>query len=223
MMKLLKVTLFMISIFFITACSNSAEETYEEIDISAEEEVNESETIITINGDDVDGKAYNEMYLQVKTIAERVENDTNATAESLREETIHTLINNILFLQLAEEKGISVDRSDMEEDIKQLKKLDDEGYRELKDKFNYTDAGIANQIRLEKARKDYIDSFVSIEVTKEEVKEFYDETVASTEEDLPDFDSAYETLKERLEVKAALDEVAEQIEAYKEESDIIIH
>src|SRR5699024_9499924 len=174
------------------------------------------EVVLTINGEDVDGKVYNEMYLQVKTIAERVEKDTEATSESLREETIHTLINNILFLQLAEEKGIAIDRSDMEEDIKRLKKLDDEGYRELKNKFNYTDAGIANQIRLEKARKDYIDSYISIEVTEEEVKEFYDETVAKTEEDLPDFDSAYASLKETLEVNAALKEVAEHIEAYKD-------
>jgi len=222
-MKIWKASLFVIAILLLTACSSSSEEVYEEIDVSPEEKVNEKEVVLTINGEDVDGKVYNEMYLQVKTIAERVEKDTEATSESLREETIHTLINNILFLQLAEEKGIAIDRSDMEEDIKRLKKLDDEGYRELKNKFNYTDAGIANQIRLEKARKDYIDSYISIEVTEEEVKEFYDETVAKTEEDLPDFDSAYASLKETLEVNAALKEVAEHIEAYKDESDIVIH
>lgn len=222
-MRIMNTMFLVIGLIVLAGCSSSSEEVYEEIEISTNEKVENDAQIVTVNGEEIDGKAYNDMYLQMKTEAIRIDENETITPEELQEKTIDTLVNDALFLQLAEDNGIMIDHSDMEEDLKRLKKLDESGYQELKSKFNYTEEGIANQIRLEKARKEYIDKFISVEVTKEEVKQYYDETASTTEEDLPDFESAYQTLKETLEVNQALEQVADHIDQFKEESTIEIH
>lgn len=221
-MKIWRILFVTFGLLLLSACSSAPEE-YEEVTMTAEEKMADDNLVVTINDEEVYGDTYNELYLQIKTRAVRAENAEANDQGYLQEETLETIINNTLFIQLAESKGIVMDDSAMETDLKQLKKLDESGYRELIDKYNYTEEGIGNQIRLEKVRKEYIEQFVSVNVTDEEVQEFYDETKAATDEEIPDYDSAYKTLKETLEVNKSLEDVAEQIEAFRNTSDIIVH
>lgn len=221
-MKIWRVLFITVGLLLLSACSSAPEE-YEEVTMTAEEKMAEDKLVVTINGEEVYGDSYNELYLQIKTRAVRAEEAEADDQGYLQEETLETIINNTLFIQLAASKGIVMDESTIEDDLKELKRLDDTGYRELIDKYNYTEEAIGNQIRLEKVRKEYIDQFVSVNVTDEEVKAFYDETEAATDEEIPDYESAYNTLKERLEVRKSLEEVAKQIEAFRNTSDVVIH
>src|SRR5699024_2381198 len=147
-------TIFLLAV--LTACSSNAAVEYPEVTVDEDEKVSDETTVLSINGKEVNGKTYNDVYLQVKTIDER-----------------------------KEEKRIDTTVHDAEEDVKRLKKLDEDGYQELVNKFNYSDEQIGNQIRLEKVRKEYIDQFIEVDVTEDEIKELYEETAEQTEEDLP--------------------------------------
>lgn len=212
----------MVGVLLLAACG-SAPETYEDIDLQDEEKVADDTVVMTINDEEITGSTYNDVYLQIKTRILRKDADATVDETAIREETLETIANNTLFVQLAAENGIVMDDSTLDADMKQLKKLDEAGYRELTDKYNFTEAAIAKQIKLEKIRKQYIDEFITVTVTEEEVRQFYDETVAATDEDLPDFDSAYNVLEETLEVQKAIEEVSEHIESYKGTSEINIH
>lgn len=218
----MKFILLMVGVLLLAACG-SVPETYEDIDLLDEEKVADDTVVMTINDEEIVGSTYNDVYLQIKTRILRKDADATVDEAAIREETLETITNNTLFVQLAAENGIVMDDSTIDADMKQLKKLDETGYRELTDKYNFTEAAIANQIKLEKIRKQYIDEFITVTVTEEEVRQFYDETVAATEEDLPDFDSAYNVLVETLEVQKAIEEVSAHIENYKGTSEINVH
>src|SRR5699024_1814248 len=214
-------TIFLLAV--LTACSSNAAVEYPEVTVDEDEKVSDETTVLSINGKEVNGKTYNDVYLQVKTIDERKEEKPKMSKEDLKDRALETIVNNELFLQLAEEKGIDTTVHDAEEDVKRLKKLDEDGYQELVNKFNYSDEQIGNQIRLEKVRKEYIDQFIEVDVTEDEIKELYEETAEQTEEELPDYDSAKSRLKESIEVNKSIEQVGEHIETYKKESNIEIH
>lgn len=219
-----KYLILFMAVFLLAACSNE-QEVYDfpDVVIDEDEQVTDDQVALTINGTDISGKVYNDTYLQVKTINERQEDGATLSKEDLKERTIETLVHNELFLQLAEEKGIDVAEHYSEDDVKELKKLDDEGYRELVEKFNYTDEQISKQIQLEKVRKQYIDQYVEVEVSEAEMEELYEEVKDKSDNELPDYESSKDYLRDQIEINKSIDIVGEHIEAFEDESTIEIH
>src|SRR5690625_4268761 len=122
-------------------------------------------------------------------------------------------------MQLAKKDGIEVDNKEVEKQLKQFKKVDQEGYDTLMEQFNYTEEAIASQLKLELARKEYIEKNIKVEVSDEEVEQLYNEDKERTEE-IPDFDSVREELRSTIEVQKSVEEVGKHVDEFKKEAEI---
>lgn len=205
-------------VFFLVACGkDKAKEEGNKIELTEEEKLPDDQVVVIVNDTEINGAIYNSMYLQLKTIVTKPDGEVDKV--QLKNATIDSIVDKELFMQLAKKDGIEIDDKEVEAQLKHFKEVDEKGYDTLKEQFNYTEEAIANQLKLELARKEYIDKNIKVEVTDEEVEQLYNDVKERTE-DIPELDSVREELRTNIEDQKSAEEVGKHIDEFKKEAEI---
>lgn len=212
---ILGIFIFLIAIFTVACGKDETKDN--NIQLTEKEKLPDDQVVVIVNDVELTGAIYNSMYLQLKTIATKP--DEEVDVERLRDATIDSIVDKELFMQLAKKDGIEIDENEVEDQLENFKKLDRDGYDTLMEQFNYTEEAIASQLKLELARKEYIEKNIKVEVSEEEVEQLYNEVKERTEE-IPDFDSVREELRSTIEVQKSVEEVGKHVDEFKKEAEI---
>lgn len=226
----MKKTMLMLFISIITivlaACSggdnnNKKTETKKPtVEITDEEKVADDEIVAIIDGQEITGEFYNEVYLQEKAINQDILGD-NFDLEDIKTGTIEAIINDVIILHMGEAEDIVITDEEVEEEIKELKKYGEEGYDTLLEQFNYTEESIGHLLRVETTLKRYIDKHIEVEVSDEEVEKYYEEVAAGGEE-IPPIENAWQELEDVIRVDKSKEEARKHIAAFRKNIEIDI-
>src|SRR5699024_6305789 len=94
-----------------------------------EERMKDDEVVVKINGKDVKGEQYNEIYPEFKMQASAAGEEVEQ--EQIKDQTIESLINQELLKQDGEEKGEEVPEEEIDEQIEEMKSQGEEQYEAL--------------------------------------------------------------------------------------------
>lgn len=222
MKKMILILFISIITLVLAACGgdNDNAENEPSIEITDEEKVANDEIVAIIDGDEITGEFYNEVYLQEKAITYDVLGD-NYELEDVKTGTIESIINDIIILHMGEAEDIVITDEEVEEEVKELKRYGEEGYNSLLEQFNYTEESIGHLLRVETTLKEYINRHIEVEVSDEEVEELYEEIVASGEE-IPPLENSQQELEEVIRVDKSKEEARKHIAAFRETIEIDI-
>lgn len=191
------------------------------LEISDDEKVADDEIVAIIDGEEITGAFYNEVYIQQKAITQDTVGD-NYDLEDVKQGTLDSIINDTLILHMGDEEGIVITDETIAEELKELKKVGADGYNTLKEQFHYTDEAIEHLLRVEYTVKEYMEKHIEVEVTDEEIEALYEEAKASGDE-IPSLDEARKELEEVVEINKSKEEVRKHIASYKKSVDLEIN
>ncbi|MUV38437.1 hypothetical protein JNUCC1_02275 [Lentibacillus sp. JNUCC-1] len=187
------------------------------VEISEEEKMDPSETVVKINEEEIKGEAYNAIYAQVKTLY-----GANIKEKSqLKELTLDLLTQQELINQEAEELGIEVTEDEVEKELNAYKEQQPEKFQSTLERFQLSEAALKDQLRDDLIREKYIEDQFDINVTEDDVKTFYEQQFKENQEgDVPEFEEVRERLKEGLIKQEEQSKVQKRVKELKEQADI---
>ncbi|MBM7570277.1 SurA N-terminal domain-containing protein [Aquibacillus albus] len=180
------------------------------------ETVDENEVVATVNGEEISGQEYNMMYAQTKMMLQQY-GQTESDSEQLKEQTLNELINQKLIQQDAKEKGIEVPTEEVDSNIEQIKSQyeTDEQFEETLASLQLTEDSLRAQISFEVLLQEYLEQTVTdVEVTDQEVEEYYEQIASQGGEDVPELDEVRDQIEEELlnqQKQSKIGEIAEQL------------
>ncbi|UOQ48542.1 SurA N-terminal domain-containing protein [Gracilibacillus caseinilyticus] len=173
---------------------SSSNQTTEEQLVSEEEKVKNDKTVATINGTEINGVAYNQMYSTVKSTLQQSGQDTEDT-DSLKEQTLTELINQELIRQDAVEQGIKVDDEQIQSQVDSLKDQYGDQFSTVLKSSGLTEETYKKQLKQNALSTKYMKSEFDIKVSDEEIQQYYDSLKEQSEKEIP----ALEQVKGRIE------------------------
>src|SRR5690625_349747 len=216
----------LIVLLMIVACSKDdsqeAENDLEEIVMTDEERLPADKIVVTINGNEAIGSTYNQMYLQIKKLALGSSAGEKVDADELKALTIDSIINKELFIQLAEQREIVISDEQVVEKLKEIKKVNNVGYEKMREQFNDADEAIESQLKFELARREYINQYVQVDVTDEEIEKTYNELKEQIDE-IKGLDSIKDELKKSIEIQKIDKKLNDAVAKFKKNSEIEVH
>jgi len=216
----------LIVLLMIVACSKDdsqeAENDLEEIVMTDEERLPADKIVVTINGNEAIGSTYNQMYLQIKKLALGSSAGEKVDADELKALTIDSIINKELFIQLAEQREIVISDEQVVEKLKEIKKVNNVGYEKMREQFNDADEAIESQLKFELARREYINQYVQVDVTDEEIEKTYNELKEQIDE-IQGLDSIKDELKQSIEIQKIDKKLNDAVAKFKKNSEIEVH
>lgn len=192
----------------------------EDMEMSDEEKMKDDEVVVKINGQDIKGDQYNEIYPQIKmqasTMGQEVEQD------QLKDQTVESLIGQELLRQDVEKKGKEVPEEEIDEQIEEMKAQGDEQYEAILEQNNLTEETIRDEVAFALKFEKYAETeFTDIEPTDEEVKELYDQLKEQGQgQDVPEFKEIEDQIKAQIEQDKTNEKAQERVEELKEKADI---
>lgn len=225
MKRLIVIAFALTMALFLAACGDNSEEVEEpgaidgsqiEVDpedaeVSEEEKVDADIVVVSINGNDITGDAYNDLYAQTKSILAYQGQDTS-DQEELQEHVMNALVERELLAEEANKEGINIS----EEAVEKFKDENEERYEAVLEQYNLTSEEYDKQLAFELLLDEYVTTVFPVsEVTDEEIKELYDEAKEGTD-GLPELEEVEEQLKEMF----VLQQVTEKMKEWKEAADI---
>ncbi|MDX8044432.1 SurA N-terminal domain-containing protein [Gracilibacillus sp. S3-1-1] len=226
-MKKIMMLFVMISLsIVIVACGNNANDDDAEQQppkdiVSDEERVDENEAVATINGEEISGSAYNTMYMLVKTTLQQYEQDIDDT-DTVKEQTLQELITQELIRQDAQAEGITVDETEIDQELNNVKEHYGDNYTTILENSGFTEETYKKQVEQELLSTKYLQTVFDIHVTDEEIDEFYQalsEETEDSEEELPALEDVKTNIEQQLlaekqqekqeDIQAKLDELRE--------------
>ncbi|GAB3790974.1 SurA N-terminal domain-containing protein [Virgibacillus kimchii] len=209
----------------VAACGNDEEETGnpeapvdEQVDISEDERVSPDTLVATVNGDEIKGDRYNPIYTQVKMQMAQFGEDAS-DLDLLREQTLNVLVEQQLISQDAEMVGIEVTEDEVENEFNELKEQNEEQLSIVLEEFNLTEEEFKTQLRDDLITEEYINSELDIEVSDEEVEEFY-EQMREENEDIEELDELEALIRAQLENQKTQEQLPVKLEELRENADI---
>lgn len=221
MKKWLIICLSLLSITALVACSSDKGEEVEEqgftLEITDEEKIDDEETVVLVNGEKVLGNKYNIIYPQIKMYVTQMEEEVDLNA--IKERTIDALIDQELIYQGAAEEGIVVTEEEVEEKFVEIKSENEEGLNSLLKQFHLTEQGFKDQLMFEETMAQFIDLKIDVDVTEEEVEQYYNEAKEQNDQ-IPALDDIKEQLKAQLLEQKKEDELEAIVSKLKERASI---
>jgi hypothetical protein len=245
--KILAIGIIVFSIFIVAACSDNGEETSEE---SGSEELSQQETegpealdiedldaeepLLIINGEEVTRGVFDAQFERTKQlVAQQYGIDVDAEENAmlipeLQHQTIENLIGQRVLTQEAEGLGMEVTEEQLSENINMLIQQfgGQEGFQEALEADNLTEEDLEHLVYEELLISQLFEAelnFDSIEVTDEEIEEFYAQyelTMEQQGEDIPPLEDLEEQITQQLKQQKAQEEQQTYISALMERSDI---
>ncbi|MCT1902778.1 SurA N-terminal domain-containing protein [Oceanobacillus sojae] len=191
-MKKLSLTIMMIITMLLAACGNDDNNTEQKEEGDQQQEgtpeqqeqatpefeddefLDEEEPVVSVNGEEVQGSAYNRAYPLVKSVMFQSGQDVEDT-EALQDETIKFLVEQELIMQEANEAGVEVTDEEVQEELDAMKETDEEQFQTTLDQLHLSEEQYAEQLKFDLATGKYMEEEFDVEVTDEEVEEMYDQ------------------------------------------------
>ncbi|WP_208588869.1 SurA N-terminal domain-containing protein [Gracilibacillus suaedae] len=189
--------------------------------VSDEELVEEDQAVATINGEEIIGSSYNQIYPLVKSTLEQAGQDVEDT-EAIKQQTLNELITQELIRQDAKAEGLTVEQEEIDNELAAYEEQFGEEYASALESSGYTEETLKEQIENDLLSEKYMESVLGIKVTDEEIKEYYQSAAEENEEDLPPLEDVEDQIKQTLtsqkqqekqeEIQAKIDELRENAE-----------
>ncbi|GGP14953.1 SurA N-terminal domain-containing protein [Oceanobacillus neutriphilus] len=191
-MKKLTLTIMMIITMLLAACGNDDNNTEKQEEGDQQQEgapeqqeqatpefeddefLDEEEPVVSVNGEEVQGAAYNRAYPLVKSVMFQSGQDVEDT-EALQDETIKFLVEQELIMQEANEAGVEVTDDEVQAELDAMKEADEEQFQTTLDQLHLSEEQYAEQLKFDLATGKYMEEEFDVEVTDEEVEEMYDQ------------------------------------------------
>lgn len=221
MKKLYVLGLSLVLALLLAACGDKEETQSEEpaVEISASERVDEDSVVAVVNGEEVKGDVYNLIYTQLKLYATQIGDDIEL--DEIKEAAVTSVIDRQIVLQEAEKINMSVSDEEAEEYIQKLRDESEAELETLLEQYQITENEFKEQIKFEITMNDYMNETVEVEVTDEELEEYY-EKAKEGNDSIPSFDEAKKQLKKQLLAEKTQETFQNNIDKVKEKSEIDI-
>ncbi|MBT2652864.1 MULTISPECIES: SurA N-terminal domain-containing protein [Oceanobacillus] len=192
----------------------------EPLEISDEEVVNEGESVVVVNGSEVNGTTYNAAYSLVKSMMHQSGQDTS-DLDALKDQTVDFLVEQELMLQEANNVGIEVTDEELEEELKAYKESADEGqFNTMLEQLNMTEENFKNQLRYDLTTMEYVEQEFEVEVTDKEVEELYNQMTEQSEGEAQELSEVEDQLRASIEQQKQQQQYAQKVEELKESAEI---
>ncbi|WP_163581529.1 SurA N-terminal domain-containing protein [Gracilibacillus saliphilus] len=189
--------------------------------VSDDELVEEDQAVATINGEEIPGSSYNQIYPLVKSTLEQAGQEVEDT-EAIKQQTLNELITQELIRQDAKAEGLTVEQEEIDNELATYEEQFGEEYATVLESSGYTEEMFKEQIENDLLSEKYMESVLGIEVTDDEIKEYYQTAAEQSEEDLPPLEDVEDSIKQTLksqkqqekqeEIQAKIDELRENAE-----------
>lgn len=234
MKKYIVGSLLLILAMVLVACGDKDEEEKEEakgeenplapsVDISDEEKVDEDEVVAVINDSEVKGGIYNLVYAQLKLQSAQLGDETEN--EEMKELTMESIIDREIVMQEAKEEGIDISQEEADKEFSTMKEENSEALETLLEQYQITEDGFKEQLRFELVMDEFLTKTIEVDISDDDVKEFYDEAKeeaeeAESEEEVPEFDEVKDQIKESMEQEEMTLALQEKVDEIKETAEI---
>ncbi|TCT18787.1 SurA-like protein [Melghiribacillus thermohalophilus] len=205
-------------LIFVAACADGEEK--------SEEDITDDTIVATVNGMEIKGEDYNFAYEQLEQLYEQTGQDLEdeEIAETIKETVLEQLIGQTVLLYYAEQNGFEAEDEEVEQELNTIK----EQYEEDEFARVLEDSGITEeQLREEMANQIKTNKFIdqeigSIDVSEEEVQEYYETYKEQMGEEAKELEDVEEVIKRELENQKRQEKAKEIVDELKEKSDIEI-
>lgn len=211
MKKQLMLVLTLLLALVLVACSDDAEESKKdnadtdteeqsppEVEITEEEQAEDDAVVVDVNGNELLGDKYNNIYKQLKTMLHMYGQDTS-DVDMLKEETISILVEQELIRQDAEENGIKVTEEEAQEEIDTIIETNgEEALTAMLEQYELTEDEFRTQLIDDLTTVKYIEDQFEVEVTDEEIEEQYNLLKEQSEEEIGELKEYEELIRQNI-------------------------
>lgn len=181
------------------------------------------EVVAVVNGEEILGEEFNLAYAQTEQVMQQYGQEGSST-EQLKEQTVQSLVDQVLLRQDAEEKGIEVEDAAVEENLEQVRNQfeDEEQYQSQLEALGISEEMLREQVAYSLTLNQYVENELEVpEVTDEEVEEYYAQ-VAEGVEDAPPLEEVEEEVRSQLAEQKEREEISARVDELREDSEIEI-
>ena len=202
--------------------SNNGEKTgsqnhQENVDIDEDELAGEDEIVAVVNDTDILGSTYNMVYTRTKTAAVQMGEDVDI--DEMKKATLDSIIDRELLMQQASKEDIKISDDRLEEELSKIKESGTEDIDTLLEQYDMTEDDFKEQLRFDLTLDQYKDTLGDLEVTEEELEDYYDQ-VKEKQEDVPPLEEIKPQFKQEAQEKKVMDTLQDEMDELREEADI---
>jgi PBP1b-binding outer membrane lipoprotein LpoB len=199
---------------------SAEQEVSQEVEIAEEEVVEADRAVASVNGTEINGSKYNNIYRQLKTMLHMYGQDVSDT-DMLREETLAILTEQELLRQDAVESGIEVTEEEAQEEIDLIRETNgEEAIEAMLAEYELTEDQFREQMVDDLITIRYIESEFEVEVTDEEVEEQYALLQEESEEEIGELEEYESFIRQTLTEEKQSDMLEVRIDELREEAEI---
>ena len=195
------------------------------VDISDEEKVDDDKVVAVVNGNEVKGGVYNLVYAQLKLQSAQLGDETDN--DEMKDLTMESVIDREIVMQEAKEEGIDITEEEAEKEFKTMKEENSEALETLLEQYQITEDGFKEQLRFELIMDEFLSKTIDVDVSDDDVKEFYEEAKEEAEEaegegegEIPEFDEVKDQIKESMEQEEMTIALQDKVDEIKETAEI---
>lgn len=202
---------------------NTEQQQQEEVEITEDEKVEADTVVVSINGEDVTGEQYNNIYRQLKTMYQMYGQDVS-DQDMLKDETIDVLTEQELIRQDALESGIEVTEDEVQEEIDNIIETNgEEAIDTMMEEYELSEEEFRNQMMNDLVTIRYIEEEFEAEVTDEEIEEQYNQLKEESEEEIGELEEYEEMIRQSLAQQKQNELLENRISELKETAEIEAH
>lgn len=225
--KAMLLLIFSFIFLFLVACGNNDDqedakestetnetEEREPLEFSDEELVDEESPVLRVNGEEISGTKYNQIYRQIKTMMYQFGQDTS-DENLIKEQVMDILVDQEIVNQEAAEKGITVTEKEADEELDKVKEQAGEQFATILEQYEMSEDEFKAQLVEELLTSKYVSQEIDEGITDEEIEEYYNQMKEENEE-IPEL----EEIKEDIVSLLQSEKLQTRIEEIKENAEI---
>ena len=190
-----------------------------EMEITDDEKADEESAVVSVNGTEILGDKYNNIYQQLKSMLHMNGQDTT-DLEMLKSETVAILVERELIRQDATEMGIEVGEDEVQAEIDNLiEQHGEEAVDTMLEQNNLSEEDFKSQLGDDLVTLKYIETEFEVEISDEEVQEVYDMLKEQSEE-LGELEEYEEVIKQNLSQEKQREMLDTRVNELKESAEV---
>ncbi|UJL46920.1 SurA N-terminal domain-containing protein [Virgibacillus sp. NKC19-16] len=190
----------------------------EPIEFTDEEKVAEDESVADVNGTEIKGNEYNALYPQVKMSLQQG-GQASDDQDQVKELTVNMLVEQELINQAAEEQGVEVTDEEVQSEYDMMEEQAGDQLASVLDQFHLTEEAFKNQLNDNLLTTKYMESEFDIEVTDEEVEEYYNQLTEQSDE-VGELEEVEDQIREQLNLTKTQEQLQTELEELREQAEV---
>ncbi|MFD1850823.1 SurA N-terminal domain-containing protein [Oceanobacillus bengalensis] len=226
MKKILTFLMILTLALFLVACNDDENGTDDtgQVEITNDERLDEDESVVRVNDTEIKGDKYNQIYTQVKLMMDQYGQDVS-DLDLVKEQSVSILVEQELINQDAKNLGIEVTDEEAQIEIDTMKEeTDEEQFSQVLKTYQITEDEFKNQLVDDLVTVKYMDHEFDVEVTDEEIEEYYNQLKEQNPERIAELDTeeVEEEIKSILSRQEQSEQLAERVAELRESAEIEI-